>query len=174
MKTNSENPGPLYLQHVLDPHFFLSHAYITLTFFNQYWVGEELPERLMLKNVQQQDEKENSFLFLCLWSVVIRLTKSFSFGSSDLLACLTRMLLFADNAVIIIIALILAISEITLKTEDVKKITAHYQEFIPLVCIYTWCICRSFWEKLRVLLWFKTYLPKRGVLIKRIFSFSTV
>lgn len=91
----------------------------------------------MLKNVQQQDEKENSFLFLCLWSVVIRLTKSFSFGSSDLLACLTRMLLFADNAVIIIIALILAISEITLKTEDVKKITAHYQEFIPLVCIYT-------------------------------------
>lgn len=90
----------------------------------------------MLKNVQQQDEKENSFLFLCLWSVVIRLTKSFSFGSSDLLACLTRMLLFADNAVIII-ALILAISEIILKTEDVKKITAHYQEFIPLVCIYT-------------------------------------
>ena len=128
----------------------------------------------MSQNVPQQDEKENTFLFLCLWSVVIRLPESFSFGSSDLFACLTGMLLFANYAVIII-ALILAICEITWKTEDGEENNSSLSEILTTsLCIYAWYICRSFWENLRVLLWFRTYLPKRGFLIKHVFSFSTL
>ena len=90
----------------------------------------------MSQNVPQQDEKENTFLFLCLWSVVIRLPESFSFGSSDLFACLTRMLLFANYAVIII-ALILAICEITWKTEDGEENNSSLSEILTTsLCIY--------------------------------------
>lgn len=54
MKTNSENPGPLYLQHVLDAHFFLSHAYITLTFFNWYWVEIKTWRRVTWKTYVEE------------------------------------------------------------------------------------------------------------------------
>lgn len=53
--------------------------------------------------------------------------ESVSFGSSDLFACLTKMLPFA-NCSVIIIALILAICEITWKTEDGEENNSSLSE----------------------------------------------
>lgn len=146
MEKNNENPGPLYIHHVLDAHFFsLTHVLLYSVLgkeCSRLNLGEELPERDMSQNVQQQDEKENTLFFLCLLSVVIHLPDLVSFGSSDLFACLTRMLVFA-NCAVIIITLILAICEITWKTEDGEENHSSLSE-IPPASLY---ICLVYLQK---------------------------
>lgn len=71
---------------------------------------------------------------------MICLPDLFLFGSSDLCACLTRMLLFATCAATII-ALILSFCGITWKTGAGEEITAYYQKLIAgSLCIDTFGI----------------------------------
>lgn len=67
---------------------------------------------------------------------MIYLADLFLFGNPDLFACLTRMLLFASCAVIIM-ALIVPCCGITWKTGDGEDVAAYYQKLIAgCLCIY--------------------------------------
>lgn len=79
---------------------------------------------------------------------MICLPDTFLFGSSDLFACLTRMLLFATSAVIII-ALLQHFCGITWKTGDGEEITAYYQKLTAgSLCIYTLVYLQQFEKSL--------------------------